>query len=137
MNENQPAPNDTIEAPPLAYGIVDPAYARGGAPWLDSAYIPFSKKWSPRGTDLHYIGCALWVLSTIAMRRVAVQDGRSIQHTPLYVQLVAPSFVWGKTTTARIATDLLDKLDLSWTVCSGQITPENFLRESCRDHHSR
>jgi Protein of unknown function (DUF3987) len=117
---------DTI--PPLEYSILDPALARGACPWLDDEYVPFSQKWSPRAPEIHHIGCGLWSLSTLAMRRVAAKEGRTIQPTPLYIQLVAPSSVWGKTTTARIAVDLLEKLDLGWTLSPNMITPEKFLK---------
>jgi hypothetical protein len=94
---------------------------------LDDYYIPFSRKWSPRAPEIHHIGCGLWVISTIALRRVAVREGRTLQHTPLYVMLVAPTSVWGKTTTARIAVDLIKTLGLRWVLSPDNTTPEKFL----------
>jgi Protein of unknown function (DUF3987) len=119
---------EEITAPPLDYSILDPELARGACPWLDEEYVPFSRIWSPRAPDIHHIGCGLWVLSTIAMRRLAAQEGRVMQPTPLYIQLVAPSSVWGKTTTARIAVDLLERLGLDWVLSPNMVTPEKFLK---------
>jgi hypothetical protein len=42
--------------------------------------------------------------------------------------LVAPSAVWGKTTTARIAVDLLEQVGLGWMLSPGMITLEKFLK---------
>jgi Protein of unknown function (DUF3987) len=120
--------SEEITAPPLDYSILDPELARGACPWLDEAYVPFSRMWSPRAPDIHHIGCGLWVLSTLAMRRLAAKEGRTIQPTPLYIQLVAPSSVWGKTTTARIAVDLLENLHLDWILSPNMVTPEKFLK---------
>lgn len=120
--------SDEIKIPPLEYSILDPMLACGACPWLDDGYVPFSRKWSPRAPEIHHVGCGLWVLSTIAMRRVAAKEGRTVQYTPLSLQLVAPSSVWGKTTTARIAVDLLERLGLGWILSPSMITPEKLLK---------
>lgn len=118
---------DEIAIPQLDFGLLDPSLAQGACPWLDE-YVAFSKKWSPRGPAIHHIGCGLWVLSTVTARRLAARDGRTAQYTPLYIQLVAPSTVWGKSTTARIATDLIKRAGLGWLLCPDSSTPEKLIK---------
>jgi hypothetical protein len=131
VSDPQPAPAPTIlhdnapVAPPLEWGLLPQELGQGVSRWFDE-YVAFSKKWSPRACDIQHKGAALWILSTIAARRIAASYG-GLQFTPLYIALVAPSTVFAKTTTAKIATDLLAKAGLDWLLGSNSTSPEKLL----------
>jgi hypothetical protein len=116
--------NATI-VPPLTWGLLPKELGQGVSPWFDD-YVAFSKKWSGRACDIQHKGAALWLLSTIAARRIAASYG-GLQFTPLYIALVAPSTVYAKTTTAKIATDVLSRTGLHWLLGSNSPTPEKLL----------
>ena len=114
-----------IICPPLEFGLLDPVLGRDASPWLD-AFVAFSREWSPRSPDIHHIGVGLWLQSTISLGRVVAVDGGEIQPS-LYIQLVAPSSVWAKTTTARNGRGVLTALGLEWMVPVDRASPEKFL----------
>ena len=95
-------------------------------PWLDKGHIPFSKKWSPRGYELFHEATGLWLLSTIAARRVAFHFG-SPQYTPLYIALVGVTTMHTKSTTTKIATTLLEKAGLRWLLSANVTTPQKLM----------
>jgi hypothetical protein len=103
---------------------VNPALGVDACPWLDD-YIQFSRQWSPRSYDLYHTGCGLWVLSTIAARRVSVPFGKS-RFTNLTILLVGRTGVWKKSTTAQIAKELLEKCDLG-ALLLPKCTPEKMI----------
>jgi hypothetical protein len=116
---------DRASFPQLEFGILDPSLAKDASPWLDE-FIKFSRKWSPRSPDIHHIGVGLWLQSTISLGRVAAVDGGVILPS-LYIQLIAPSSVWAKTTVARNGRGVLKALDLEWMVPVDRASPEKFL----------
>jgi hypothetical protein len=111
--------------PQLEFGLLDPALAKDASPWLDE-FVNFSRKWSPRSPEIHHIGVGLWLQSTISLGRVAAVDGGMILPS-LYVQLIAPSSVWAKTTVARNGRGILKALELEWMVPVDRASPEKFL----------
>lgn len=113
-------------APALEWGLLPKEKGIGVSRWFDE-YLAFSKKWSPRACDIQHKGCALWLLSTIAARRIAVHYG-GLQYTPLYIAQVAPSTVWGKSTTAKIPViDFLQRAGFGWLLGSDAPSPEKLL----------
>ncbi|HZO72813.1 MAG TPA: DUF3987 domain-containing protein [Ktedonobacteraceae bacterium] len=99
---------------------------RGACPWLDEGYIPFSKKWSPRGYELFHEATGLWLLSTIAARRVGFHFGGP-QYTPLYIALVGITTLHRKSTTVKIATTALEKAGLLWLLSANVTTPQKLM----------
>jgi hypothetical protein len=99
---------------------------RDACPWLDQEYIPFSKKWSPRGYELFHEATGLWLLSTVAARRVGFHFGGS-QFTPLYIALVGITTLHTKSTTTRIADTVLDKAGLHWLLSANVTTPQKLM----------
>src|SRR5207248_11561637 len=58
-----------------------------------------SSKWSPRAYDGFHEAVGLWILSTIAARRVALAHGGR-RYTPLFIALTARTSLYSKSTTA-------------------------------------
>ena len=100
--------------------------SREACPWLDQGYIPFSKKWSPRGYELFHEATGLWLLSTVAARRVGFHFGAP-QYTPLYIALVGITTIHAKSATTRIANMTLDKAGLHWLLSANVTTPQKLM----------
>jgi hypothetical protein len=118
---------DSYEIPALPQGVMLPeSVARGASPWLD-AYTAFSRKWSPRAYDGFHEACGLWLLSTVAARRVVLHLGGE-RFTSLYIALVARTSLWAKSTTAKVAQDTLRVAGLDWLL-AGDATPQKFIAD--------
>ncbi|MBO0794730.1 MAG: DUF3987 domain-containing protein, partial [Ktedonobacteraceae bacterium] len=125
------APQDgatpTDITPRLPSSLSFPAYlANEGCSWLDKDYIPFSQLWSPRGHYIYHEAVGVWLLSTLAARRVAFNFG-ALQYTPLYITLVGVTTLHSKSTTAGIAQSVLKALHLDWLLSASMITPQKLL----------
>jgi len=96
-------------------------------PWLDD-YIEYSRKWSPRGYDGFHEVCGLWVLSTVASRRVGTIL-QNANHTSMYFGMIARSSLFAKTTTADIAIDLLRHAGLDFLLAPDSSTPQKFISD--------
>ena len=114
--------------PPLPLDVQLPAEAStGSSPWLD-AYVKFSRTWSPRSYDGFHEACGLWLLSTVAARRVVLHLGKPF-YTPLYIALAARTSLYAKSTAADIAIDTLKAAGLSWLLAADDSTPQKFIRD--------
>lgn len=94
-------------------------------PWL-SAYVDFSRLWSPRAYPGYHIGIGLWLMSTIAARRVVLHEGGP-QYTSLYIALVGKTSIWKKSTTADIAIELLQATGLQWLLTYDEASPQRLI----------
>ena len=99
------APVTRVKAVPLAPALPKKAIlpthlAAGAAPWLE-AYISHSATWSPRGASHFHAGIGLWMLSTVAARRIGLELGHMV-YPSLFIALIARSTLYAKTTTAKI-----------------------------------
>lgn len=94
-------------------------------PWLDD-YVAFSKKWSPESYHGYHEACGLFVLSTVAARRVVFNLG-GVKATNLYILLVGRTSIHAKTTAARIGTGLLKEANLGWLLAPNEITPQKLI----------
>lgn len=95
--------------------------------WLDD-YIKFSQHWSPEAYDGYHEACGLFLLSTIAARRVGTIYG-GIQYPSLYIALVGRTTLYAKSTTAQIAVEVLRKAGLWWMLAPDSSTPERFVSD--------
>lgn len=119
---------ERIEIEPLPAAAQIPANASNGAcPWLDE-YVEFSRRWSPRGHDEYHTATGLWLLSTVAARRVYANLGRR-RYTNLYISLAGRTSVHSKTTTARVGMDLLKCAGLRYLLTADESTPQKFVRD--------
>ena len=98
--------------------------SKGACRWLEE-YITLSKRWSPSGYEGFHEAVGLWVLSTIAARRIAMPNGEC---TPLYVGLVARSGLYAKSTTAMIGIKLLKQAGLTYLLMGEDHTPQSFIK---------
>lgn len=120
-------PRPDTDLPPLpAAARLDPRMERGSCAWLDS-YIDYSRIWSPRAHDDFHESVGLWLLSTIAARRVALDLGKR-RYPGLYIALTARTSVFAKSTTAEIAQNLLSEIGLSFLLAPDDATPQAFIR---------
>ncbi len=110
-----------------AYAQLDPALAASASPWLD-AYIAFSRQWSPLAYDGFHEACGLWLLSTLAARRVAVPIS-GMKYSSLYIALTARTSVWAKSTTAEIALDTLRHVGASYLLAPDECTPQALISQ--------
>lgn len=94
--------------------------------WLDQ-YIDFSRKWSPRSYDDFHEACGLWLLSTIAARRVVAHLGGA-RYTNLSITLCARSSIWAKSTAAGIAAQFMREASLTHLLSPDDCTPAQFIR---------
>ncbi|MBV6452070.1 MAG: hypothetical protein MHPDNHAH_02821 [Anaerolineales bacterium] len=98
-----------------------------GCPWLDQ-YVEFSDKWSPRSFDGYHEAIGLWILSTVAARRVSFPLGGE-RYTNLYILLAGRTSLYAKTTAVKIAKDFLSEVNLSYLLLPDEITPQRMLVE--------
>jgi len=120
------APEPSCRALPV-YAQLDPALAATASPWLD-AYIAYSREWSPLGYDAFHEACGLWLLSTIAARRVAAPVS-GMKYSSLYIALTARTSVWAKSTTADLALDLLRRVGADYLLAPEECTPQSLIQQ--------
>jgi len=99
--------------------------AAQASPVLD-AIIAYFRYWATRSYDGYHEAVALWVLSTIAARRVYL-PWRNGMWTTLYVMLVADSTVNAKTTAASYGYKVIDDCGLSFLLAPDETTPQKLL----------
>jgi hypothetical protein len=115
--------NPIVEIPLLDEGVQIPeSLGINASPWLDE-YINFSRIWSPMSYDGYHEAVGLFLLSTIAARRIAYNFGR-LKFTNLYIALVGRTSVHAKTTAAEIGFETLRLAGLDWLLAPDNSTPQ-------------
>lgn len=121
-------PSDGAIAPTLPQAAsVDPTIGKDASAWL-VAYTALSRQWSPRAFDDFHLACGLWLLSTVAARRVVLHLGGP-RYSNLYIALVARTSLWAKSTTAKIVTQTLNECGLSFLLAPDDSTPQKFISD--------
>ena len=97
--------------------------------WLD-AYIKWSAHWATRGDILFHEFNGLFLLSTLAARRIRIPVGTG-KYTPLFGILAAKTGRFTKSTTVNLVKAVLKEMDLEWMLLgtSTHMTPEVFYRK--------
>lgn len=110
--------------PPVLPGSasIAPCHAEGAAPWLE-AYRTHSRYWSPRGMEAAHQAVGLWILSTIAARRIIVEIGAAQVYPSLFLAMVADSTSYAKSYTASIGMRLLERAGGRCLLAADQSTP--------------
>jgi hypothetical protein len=122
------SPRLELEIPPLPESArLADHLGKDASPWLDK-YIAFSRKWSPRAYEGFHTACGLWLLSTVAARRVLLHFGKP-RFTPLTLALVARTSLYVKSTTAEIAIATLKAAGLDWLLAADDATPQKFIQD--------
>ena len=117
-----------FQVSPLPEGIAfAPEVSQGASPWLD-LYEQYSREVSPEGYDDFHLACGLWVLSTVAARRVYVPLSKRI-YTPLAIALTARTSLFAKTTTASAAITVLQRAGLAFLLGDDETTPQKLLAD--------
>ncbi len=115
-----------VPALPIAARL-DPSIGHDACHWLD-AYVALSRQWSPRAFDDFHSACALWLLSTVAARRVCAHLGGP-RYSNLYIALVARTSLWAKSTTAKIVSQTLREAGLTFLLAPDDSTPQRFISD--------
>lgn len=113
------------KAPPLPARAV--AAPSGMQTWLD-AYAAHSAYWAPRAAPSYHKAVGLWVLSTIAARRIAVEMGSTPIYPTLFLALVSESTHWTKTTAASLGVRLLRRAGCGHLLAPDRTTPQFLLK---------
>lgn len=123
--KREPASVDVV---PLPDSVQFPAeLAAKACPWLDE-YVAFSRKWSPRAHDDFHESVGVWLLSTVAARRVYCELGGK-RYTNLYIALASRTSVFAKSTTAKIGIELLKTAGLKHLLAADEATPQKFIKD--------
>lgn len=123
-----PQPHDPSACPELPdYARTQDDSAADASLFLDD-YITLSTTWAPRAYAGFHEAVALFLLSTLAARRIKLVFGPRGVYTSLYIALAARTTVYTKSTTADIGLGLLDAAGLSWLLADDDSTPQAFLR---------
>ncbi len=99
----------------------------GACQWLDE-YVSYSKQVSPEGYVDFHEACGLWLLSTIAGRRIKIPFARK-QYTPLMIVMVARTSLYAKSNTAEAAINVLQAAGLRWLLGSDETTPQKLMSD--------
>jgi hypothetical protein len=129
--EQEEATGGCPELPPEAQ--LSPDFARGASPWLDE-YVKFSQIASPEGYAGYHRACGLWLLSTVAARRVKLQLGLDGIFPGLSIALVGRTTLHAKTTTANVAIQVLRAAGLHWLLGADETTPQKLLSNMAGQH---
>ena len=113
------------KTPPLpARAVCTPPHLRT---WL-SAYADHSAFWAPRAAPGYHTAVGLWVLSTIAARRLVVRMGSHDVFPTLFIALVSESTHWTKTTAASIGVRLIRRAGCGHLLSPDRTTPQFLLK---------
>ncbi len=100
---------------------------KGACQWLDR-YIAFSKRLSPSGYEGFHEAVGLWLLSTIAARRIGLPLGSSVQYSMLYICLCARSGIFAKSETTSVGTKTLKQAGMAYLLMGNNHTPQSFIK---------
>lgn len=89
-------------------------------------YIKYSKQISPEGYEDYHDTCFFFMLSTVAARRIVIPMSSPI-HTQLYCLLAGRPAMYKKTSTAKVARNVLKRADLDWMLGLTRMTPQKLL----------
>jgi len=118
----------TQAVPPLPDSAKLPAgLSKDACLWLEE-YIALSKKWSPSGYEGFHEAVGLWILSTIAARRIVMPLGAKMQCTPLYIALAARSGLYAKSETATVGIQVLKQTGLGYLLLGEDHTPQSMIK---------
>ena len=106
---------------------LDPALAVGASPWLDT-YERFARYVSPSSYRGYHIPTGLWVLSTVAARRVTLALGVKHFYPSLMVALTGTTTKYSKTGAMAVGLGLLEGAGVRHLLHVDNATPQALLR---------
>jgi|SRR5579872_2539933 len=122
--EENSTPTSFVELPERAK--LDIHLARRSCRWLDK-YEAFSKEASPEGYEHFHVFCGIWLLSMVSARRVYIQAKKMRFCGNLMLAMCADTTLFAKSSTARVATDLLQDAGLSFFLGPDRCTPQKLI----------
>jgi len=126
--QTTPAEDPDPRYPPLPEEArLAPGLSAGACKWLDE-YVEYSRQVSPEGYEDFHEACGLWLLSTVAGRRIKIPFSRK-QYTPLMIALVARTSLYAKSNTAEAAIQVLESAGLRWLLGSDETTPQKLMSD--------
>lgn len=128
---------EIIDGIPTLPGIAAIDYSLGDdvCTWLDD-YIAHSKRVSTKGASTFHIAAGLWLLSTVAAGRL-VGNEAGCESTSLYFMFLSQSSLYRKSTTAKVATDILDTIGLNALVLPEAQTPQAMIKSISESEQKR
>jgi len=93
------------------------------------AYVEHSQRWAPRAAPDFHSAVGMWVLSTIAARRIVVHMGATEVFPTLFLALVAESTLWTKTTAAALGVRLVKRAGCEFLLGPDRTTPQFMLKQ--------
>jgi hypothetical protein len=105
-----------------------PDLSHGACAWLDQ-YESFSQQASPEGYDHFHVFCGLWLLSTVAARRMYIAKGQGKVYPNLMLSLFSKTSTSAKSTTAEVAVNILKKAGLGYHLTPKRISPQRLMSE--------
>ena len=99
-------------------------YSQEACCWL-GRYESFSQEASPEGFKDFHIFCGIWLLSSVAARRIYLPLRTMNVYPNLTIALCGDSSLFAKTTTARAAKALLHNAGLDFLLGAERTTPRN------------
>lgn len=118
--------DETFGMPPLPESIrPNVALAAQASPTLD-LIIAYIKHWATRSYEGYHEAAALWVLATIAARRIKLPWRDGIWSS-LYFLFVSRSGRLAKTEAARYGARIIRECGLEYLLAPNQITPQRFI----------
>ena len=119
-------PDALIPALP-SEAYLDPELGAHAAPWLDG-YIQYSQQWATRSAHAFHEAVGLWMMSTVAARRICIHDRKRI-YPNLFIAMIARSTLYGKSTAADLGNEALKQAGCGALVYEGHATPQAFLQD--------
>jgi hypothetical protein len=118
--------DETFGMPPLPEPVrPNEALAAQASPTLD-LIIAYIKHWATRSYEGYHEAAALWVLATIAARRIKLPWRDGIWPS-LYFLFVSRSGRLAKTEAARYGARIMRECGLEYLLAPNQITPQRFI----------
>ncbi len=122
-------PFDSLDMPELSSREqIPPTYSQEACSWLGS-YESFSHEASPEGFQDFHTFCGIWLLSSVAARRIYLPLRTMSVYPNLTIALCGDSSLFAKTTTARAAKALLHSAGLDFLLGAERTTPQKLLSD--------
>lgn len=126
LQESSNTEDSEYFVPPLPQHIkANEARAGEASPILD-AIIKFIGYWATRSCEGYHEAVALWVLATIAARRVYLAWKNGLW-TPLYILLVAKSTLHGKSESSSYGARIIEDAGLGFLMAADDVGPQKLL----------
>src|SRR5258706_6569711 len=127
LSDDPPQQGDIFGMPGLPPEIKAlEARAHEASPTLD-AMIDFFRYWCTRSYDGYHEAVAVWVLSTIAARRVWLNWRKEGIWTPLYILLISDSTAHAKSEAAAYGEIILKACELGYLLVPDELSPQKLL----------